>query len=259
MYSPIVILIGAIIVFMQKVVPVLFLVSGVTILICGIVKRVKTKDELKPRGFALIIAGVLVFLPGGIICGGRVIKAVDLAIYDYNNIQHQLLDRSVEGVERLLKKGVSADGESYTREDISSMLGEVADYSLVIPDPVEKAKLLIEYGADVNEIMCWRCAPDHSGYRRDLCSATPVLIACNSPNYDVLKVLIDNGGDVNAIDYYGYSALDIIDKNIIDKDERFHESFTEVFERMKELLIENGAEYSTAEKPSKTGPDKNRY
>lgn len=259
MYSPIVILIGVIIVLMQKVVPVLFMVSGVIILICGIVKRVKTKGELKPRGFALIIAGALMFLPGGIICGFRVARVVDRAIYEYNNIQYQLLDGSVDDVERLLKKGVNADGGSYTREDITSMLGDVADYSLTIPDPVEKAVLLIGYGADVNGVLCSLCAPDHSGYRRDLCSSTPVLIACDSPDYDVLKVLIDNGGNVNAVDYFGYSALDIVEKNIIDADERFHESYTEIFERMKELLIENGAEYSTAEKPSKTGPDKNRY
>lgn len=250
MYSPIVVLLGVGIVFLQIAVPT----AGLIMLIIGIVKRVKTKNEFKPRGLSLIITGAVMFLPGGIIFGSRVVSSVTQAVTqaadDYNNINHQLFDGSVEDMERLLKKGVNAKGESYTQENITSMLGDVAKYSRV-PDSVEKALLLIEYGADVNEVMCSTCFPDHSGYRRDLCSATPVLFACDTPNYAMLKVLIDSGGDVNAVDYYGYSALDIVERNIIDDDDRFHYSYTSVFERMKELLIENGAEHSTAEKPSK--------
>ncbi|MCH5196498.1 MAG: hypothetical protein J1F28_07280 [Oscillospiraceae bacterium] len=248
---------------MPVAIPVLLLIAGLIMLITGIVKRVKTKNELKPRGLALIIMGAIVFLPGGIIFGSRVVRSVTQAVTqatdEYNDIRHQLFKGSVEDVERLLKKGVNAKGESYTREDITSLLGDAADYSIIIPDSAEKAELLIEYGADVNKVMCHRCDPDHSRYRSDLCSATPVLFACDTPNYDMLKALIDSGGDVNAVDYYGYSALDIVERNIIDADDRFHYSYTSVFERMKELLIENGAEHSTAEKPSKTGPDRNRY
>ncbi|MCH5208103.1 MAG: hypothetical protein J1F04_04390 [Oscillospiraceae bacterium] len=254
-YSPIVVLLGVGIAFLQIAVPT----AGLIMLIIGIVKRVKTKNDFKPRGLSLIITGAVMFLPGGILLGGYVADVVTQAADDYNNINHQLSEGSVEDVERLLKKGVNAKGESYTREDITSLLGDVAKYSRVIPDSVEKAELLIEYGADVNMVMCDTCDPDHSRYRRSLCSATPVLFACDTPNYDMLKALIDSGGDVNAVDYYGYSALDIVERNIIDDDDRFHYSYTSVFERMKELLIENGAEYSTAEKPSKTGPDKNRY
>ena len=259
MYHPIIILLAVGVVFLQIVVPVLLLILGLIMFIIGIVKRVKTKNDFKPRGLTLIITGALVFLPSGITCGIMVTRVVMRAIDDYNDINHQLSEGSAEDVERLLKKGVNAKGESYTREDISIMLGDVAHYSRITPDSVEKAELLIEYGADVNMVMCDACDPDHSRSRRDLCSATPVLIACDKPNYAMLKVLIDSGGDVNAVDYYGYSALDIVEKNRIDANNRFNYSRAEAFERMKELLIENGAEYSTAEKPSKTGPDKNRY
>lgn len=251
MYHPIIVLIYYICVFLYYVGPFILLIGGAVMFVIGMVKRFKTKNDLKPRGFALILAGALVFLPGGVICGGRGIKAINEAIDDYNNINHQLWKGSVEDVERLLKNGVNSNGESYSPDDMTLLLVDVAENGLC-PDAAEKAALLIEYGADVNKLLCWRCDPNHrNDYHYELCSATPVLIACDSPNCEVLKVLIDNGGDVNVVDYYGYSALDIVERNIIDADERFHYSFTPVFEQMRNLLIENGAKNAVTDKDGK--------
>lgn len=220
--------------------PYLLLIGGITMFICGMVERAKTKYAPKPRGLALIIAGVIAFLPGGIISGGRGIKAVNKAIDNYNNIGYQLSNGSVDDVERLLKKGACVEDaglpeERPAREGELTLLGCVANYGLIYPDAAEKAELLIEYGADVNRVMCCTC--DHPYYRSDFCSATPIIIAADTPNYELLKVLIDNGADVNAADYYGSTALDIVEKNL-----KGSTAFKNVYAQMKELLIQNGAQ-----------------
>lgn len=225
--------------------PYLLLIGGITMFICGMVERAKTKYAPKPRGLALIIAGAVAFLPGGIISGSRGIKAINKAIDNYNNIGYQLSNGSVDDVERLLKKGACVEDaglpeERPAREGERTLLGKVADFGLVYPDAAKKAELLIEYGADVNRVMCCTC--DHPYYRSDFCSATPIIIAADTPNYELLKVFIDNGADVNAADYYGSTALDIVEKNIKAID-RFHPNYIEVFKQMKELLIQNGAKH----------------
>lgn len=236
-------IIGLLYYFCVTIGPYLLLIGGITMFIFGMVERAKTKYAPKPRGFALIIAGVIAFLPGGIISGGRGIKAVNQAIDNYNNIGYQLSNGSVDDVESLLKKGACVEGaglpeERPAREGERTLLGCVANYGLIYPDAAEKAELLIEYDADVNRVMCWTCEYGHTGYHRDLCSATPTLIAAGAPNYELLKVFIDNGGNINATDYYGYTALDIVEKNL-----KGSTVFKNVYAQMKELLIQNGAKH----------------
>lgn len=230
------------------VVPFFLLIIGAVWLIIGIDTRVKYNgdSELMKKSRSLIIVGFIIFLPGAMICGERGVNAITQAVDNHNSVYYQLYNGSVGDLERLLKKGACVEGaglpvERPARDGGCTLLGTVSEFSSVIPDGTEKVALLIEYGADVNRVMCWRCEYGHPrGEHKRLCSATPVLFAADGCNYEVLKLLIDNGGDVNATDYNGLTPLDIVEENIKDT-ERFHHDNIKIIEQMRELLIANGA------------------
>ena len=251
---------------LYKGIPWWLLIIGLLILLKGILTRYDTRNDINPRGFSLIVAGLIMLLPSGIIFGHKIITAVEQTNFNRNSVHYQLHYGDVKGLERLLKKGAVVEGIGYSEERAAedgelTLLGDLAYYGTSYPDPVEKAALLIEYGADINRVMCLYSYCSHNKGKNNhekLCSATPVLLACNSPNYELLKLLIDNGGDVNAIDYYGYSSLDIVEKNINDTKRRSPEDI-EIFEQMKELLTENGAVNAVADDEQENGRGKDRY
>ena len=240
--------------FLMMFGPYILLFGGVFVLIMGITTRVKTKNDFKPRGFALIICGALVMLPGLIICGGRGIRAVNHAIYLHNDISHQIYDGRVGDVERLLKHRADGRGESYSPEEIDELFIDVARYGDINPDPIEKAELLIEYGADINMTVCGRydCKHDKEENREELCSATPLHIAAEYQNDVMIKFLIDNGADVNAVDYFGYTPLDIVEWHKDESFSRDEDWFIKRYERTKALLLQYGAKrgaYEPKKKP----------
>lgn len=232
------------------VVPFFLLVLGVVWLIIGIDTRIKYNgdSELMKKSRSLIIVGLIMFLPGAMICGEKGVNAIKQAVDNHNSVYYQLHDGSVRDLERLLKNGACVEGageleERPAREGECTLLGIVA-YGPLITDRTEKVSLLIEYGADLNRVMCWNCEYGHPrGEHRRLCSATPLLFAADIPNYEVLKLLIDSGGDVNATDYDGLAALDIVEENINDTEYNSPNTIKE-YEQMRELLIENGAKNS---------------
>lgn len=250
---------------LYKGIPWWLLIIGSIILLNGILMRRDTRNDIKLRGFSTIVAGLLVLLPSGIIFGTKIFGEVYQSNFNRNSVHYQLHYGSAEGLERLLKKGAVAEGIGYSGERAAedgelTLLGEVAYHGFDYRDSTEKAELLIEYGADVNRVMCLRgdCIHDKGANAHDkLCSATPVLLACDSPDYDVLKVLIDNGGNVNAVDYYGCSALDIIELKVMDRD--FDLDRIEVFKQMRDLLIESGAKNSVVDNGSKIKQNKDHY
>lgn len=234
---------------LYKGIPWWLLIIGSIILLNGILTRHDTRNDIKPKGFSLIVTGLIVLLPSGIYFGNIIVGKVEQSNFHRNSVYYQLHHGSVKDLERLLKKGAVVEGIGYSKERAAedgelTWLGDLACYGFSYPDSSEKAELLIEYSADVNRVMCFhnsncphdKGADDH----KKLCSATPVLLACDSPDYDVLKVLIDNGGNVNAVDYYGYSALDIVELKIKDT-EHYRPARIEVFKQMRDLLIESGA------------------
>lgn len=251
-----------ILLILYKGIPWWLLIIGSLILLKGILTRYDTRNDINPRGFSTIVAGLLVLLPSGVIFGHKIITAVEQSNFNRNSIYYQVNYGSAEGLERLLKNGTVVEGIGYSEERAAkdgelTWLGDLAYHGSDCSDSVEKAALLIEYGADVNRVMCLYRNCTHDGSYK-LCSATPVLLACDSPNYELLKLLIDNGGDVNAVDYYGYSALDIIEVKIKNT-EHNHPTRNEVFKQMKELLTENGAVNAVADDDLETGRGKDRY
>lgn len=239
------------------VVLVSLLVWGTVLLIIGIVTRAKNKESdpaAAKKGVKSIAAGIILILPVAMISIWKGVVAVKTAVYNHGSLYYQLFHGEVDGLERLLKNGACVEDaglpkERPARDGECTMLGTVAKFSVVIPDGTEKLALLIEYGADVNREMCKYCEYGHpNGKHRELCSATPVLLACTEPNYEALKLLIDSGGDVNAVDYDGNSALDIVDEEL--QNDRIHPDNKKIFAQMRELLVQSGAKSATRGKSS---------
>ena len=98
-------------------------------------------------------------------------------------------------------------------------------YIAVLYDRVEIAKLLLKYGADVNEGYV-----ESSGHSGPIVSGgntnriTPLTEAACSGHKEMTQLLLENGANVNYEDLYGYRVLDCVE----DKD-------------IKQLLIKYGA------------------
>ncbi|MBD5129354.1 MAG: hypothetical protein HDT43_05470 [Ruminococcaceae bacterium] len=224
--------------FLYNVVPFRLFFCGAVLLAVGIMKRVHGA-----KGLAMLITGAAVLFPSVIICGGRAVQEIKIQAENYNNLYFQLENGRAGDLERVLKYGADVEDAGLpwqrpARDGERTLLGIVADNSIVMAHGTEKAAVLIEYGADVNRVMCHRCKYGHpNGEHERLCSATPVLIAADNPNYSLLKLLIDSGGDVNATDHDGLTALDIVEENL----NACRPQWADEFERMKKLLIDNGA------------------
>ena len=62
----------------------------------------------------------------------------------------------------------------------------------IIKGDVETVKKFIEYGSDVNE---------------NFDGVTPLMLAARYNRVAIIKLLLDNGAKLNALDQYGHSAL----------------------------------------------------
>ena len=212
-------------VFVLIFLAILFLgLCGLILLIIGIVKKAKNKKMgRKSRGSKVLIVfgSVLLFPIIAILIVGSV-STVHSNMKNRGLIGYQVKEGTVEGVERLLKKGVSPDCvRDTTDENVAATDGEYTllcylCYSDEVPEYAEKMQLLIDYGADVNWQMHWcEFEPEEHisikydqeiGYN-DSCGETPLMMASGAGNVEAVKVLLENGADVNAQDYCQDSAL----------------------------------------------------
>lgn len=119
-------------------------------------------------------------------------------------------------LERLLARGVRADGESLT-------LAAIQGKAELIP-------VLVAHGADVNAHM----PLDYSGH-----SGPPLIRALENPNVRGIRALLDAGADVNAVDKEGRTALSqlVCGTSCMNRPNPFCETQMETLR----LLLERGA------------------
>lgn len=213
--------------FVMECWPYIFGAVGLVLLIIGIARRVRKETNKN----AFIITGSVLLVP--LLCVG-IFKIGD-AVSNYNSISHQMMYGSAGDMERLLKKGADPNCHIWRIENIPAEEGKhtlltyLCYQNSSIDDGTEKVRLLIEYGAEVDWRSCTYCTDLHGQY---LCRTTPLMFLClhvSPQSVDMAKVLLENGADVNAENYRGETALDMINGP------------SAVAGMMKELLLSYGA------------------
>lgn len=231
-----------------------WLVLGIgAAIICGIIGVIKFVPSLLAykhthdrKSFDAMINSICLVLPIIIVGGGALIKKIYSDVSEYNNLYYQANFETVEGMERLLKKGIYPDCKATNLENRPARDGEytiltnLANYNHHHEDTYEKMKLLIEYGADVNYKACPNCRGEHGNV---YCQYSAIMLVCERPGYqavEIIELLLDNGADINAVSYSGETALDIIEDRIAYCKSRDIEPSDQT-KAIRKLLIDNGA------------------
>ncbi|MDD6069411.1 MAG: DUF1418 family protein [Clostridiales bacterium] len=236
---------------------------GLILLIIGLVKRAKNKKIMKKSKapIVLIVLGILFLLPAMLVIIVLIVGGVNSNLKNKKNLNYQVKYGTAKDVEKLLKSGVSPEcvrdnyDENVVAENREYTVLSYLCHSHDVPEYAEKIKLLIDYGADVNRTVCWceYTPEEHLGQQydedrgyNDGCGQTPLMMACESGSYDAVKLLLENGADVNARDYCGETAL------ICAAWPTGYSDSLEDQEKIAKLLLEYGADKDVSGKYSGT-------
>lgn len=225
-------------------IPIILAIVGAVLIIRGIIRWRKHKK--KGEGIIMIVFGVLLASMMLRVIAGQIVEEVysynslehQVMTGELEDVE-RILKKGVspENIRHRNEEcNVLADDGEYT------LLFKLCEDKKV-PNGTEKMQLLIDYGADMNRRACdngscycnciycpnwhstrmkWKTkgsGPSSSknqhfskAYKKkknynDKCGYTPLMLACNSGNYDAAKLLLENGVDVNATDYCGNTAL----------------------------------------------------
>jgi len=163
-------------------------------------------------------------------------------VKQHNSMAYQVMNGNVKGAERLLKKGVSPDctlnSNSPAENGEKTLLSILCEDGFTDPtghrlsdsDPekeLEMIELLLDYGANTETVhyfhekddVCHTYEDEMSVYKCDCrCGATPLLDAVYAGKTEVVEVLIAHGANVNAVDYCGFNALNVVAEYLDDSD-----------------------------------------
>ena len=106
--------------------------------------------------------------------------------------------------------------------------GASALHQAVLKNNAEIVRLLLENGAQIE----FRA--------RDEFEATPLMWAAYWGLFDMAKLLLEEGADVNALDSYGNTPLDAASVENPFIGEKGADAFIENREKIRKLLMENG-------------------
>ncbi len=199
----------------------------------------------------------------GLVCMIPLIAAVSLVVYSFigagissfadknMNLGYNVMNGNYEAAERILKRGVTPDCTRYSNrhagngeETLLCVLAENGftsgtDSAGDEEEVLRMMQLLIDYGADL-EYRAYEHPKDSDLHRMndlsdyymtsDNCGYTPLLYAVYNGEPERLRLLVDNGADINVKDYCGYNAVATIADNLSDR----------TGADMLEYLIDNG-------------------
>ena len=213
--------------------------TGAVLIILGIALRNskrQTRVILTAVGIGLLVPILIVGLN----------KLGDMA-EDSVSLTHQMFYGTADDMERILEKGVDPDCHAGYPKNIPAKEGEytmlsyICSYNSHYDDSLEKARLLIKYGADVNRRACPNCMNGQHG--TFACEFTPLMFLCEYPgdqSNDMIILLLNNGADINAKNHEGQTALDMVNREI-DLQSINGGTPSEFYIGLRDLLIDHGA------------------
>lgn len=232
------------------------LIGTILLIISAVMKirqsvQKKKADETGNRFFKVsktyIIPGVfgLIFMMPALICIVVLLYVgISSAVHKQTSLAYNLFHLNTEQVEKILDGGVSPDcseeSNAVAKNGEKTLLYLLADRILYEQWPLsnepeeyihdktmEMMQLLIDEGADVNYVayraMYEECHGynDEAPFRRyttDQCGWTPLMAATYHGDLEMIKLLVDNGADVHAVDYCGYNVINIVADYLEDEE-----------------------------------------
>lgn len=164
-------------------------------------------------------------------------------VHKTTSLSYNVYRLNTTRVERILRMGVTPDcteeSNAHAQNGEPTLLYQLVTYdydtrlssqNLTYEEykekEIEMMRLLIKYGADVNYVTYnhdknypeHQLTDDYSMYNSsDECGSTPLMAATYRADLNVIKLLVENGADVNAVDYCGYNVIDIVADNLNDE------------------------------------------
>lgn len=217
-----------------------------------VISAIKHSDYKKKTSQGIPVKRTYIVLRSiGLVCMIPLIAAVSLVVYSFisagissladknMNLGYNVMNGNYENAERILKRGVTPDCTRYSNrhagngeETLLCVLAEngftagtdAADYEE--EELLRMMQLLIDYGADL-EYRTYEHPKESALHRMndlsdyymtsDNCGYTPLLYAVYNGEPERVRLLVDNGADINVKDYCGYNAVATIADNLSDR------------------------------------------
>lgn len=248
--------------------------TGITLSVAG--EKTKTK-AIKPLGKAFLVLGIIAILGVLSVVAFIGFSIVNKVSFNNNSLIAYATSEDEEGYNKLLnelKNGAEVDsnynmirGNYKAEEGEDTPLSALCSLNKYQTPYYDSAKILIEYGADVNHI-------GNNG-------KPPILNAAENRHHNIVFLLIENGADITVVDKNGatilmYEVMDFVpfgndfdkmisnvnyvidngvDINAVDKDGKnaLHYSFSVTgSSEITEILLSNGIDVNSADKDGKT-------
>lgn len=196
--------------------------------------------EIKKYYLIPMVIGWVFMIPALFLAVLIIYVSISTSISHHNSLGYNVMQGNYSEVERILKKGINPDCTLESNEPAEA--GEQTLLSLLCEkgftnsygDSIDKEEteeelkmiqLLIDYGADLESRTYRHDINDsthfyHDEYdyyeTSDMCGYTPFLYAVYMGNEKTVKLLVENGADIQAEDYCGFNAILTIADNLDD-------------------------------------------
>lgn len=209
-----------------------FIFAIFIIAIIGIVLFVKGL-LLKRKKY--IVLGILLTIPSLLLCGVQIKEDIDRAIKERQYLRYYITDGTSKELEEYL---IENPNQLYCSYKNSNNIAEECDLtwfdylcknsSIEKEIVLEKIQIFINQGFDINRRICqYELSKEEHTYlhnkKEDFCGATPLMIACYNNDYELVKLLIENGADINIKDFNGNSTISYIINWKIETNEDLNE------------------------------------
>ncbi|MBD5106247.1 MAG: hypothetical protein HDT41_04640 [Lachnospiraceae bacterium] len=202
----------------------------------------KSMTSEKIRKYYLIprIMGCIFMIPTLLFVGLIAFAIISTSISHHNSLGYNVMHGNYSKAERILKKGVNPDCTLESNEPANpgeqTLLSLLCEKGFVdnfedsineeeTEEELKMIQLLIDYGADIESKTYRHDINDsehfyHDEYdyyeSSDMCGYTPFLYAVYMGNEKTVKLLVENGADIQVEDYCGFNAILTIADNLND-------------------------------------------